>query len=44
MTKMTDSITVKEEALDDAAAAAAFLRARPDVDPERVVIVGHSLA
>ncbi|MHB9150639.1 MAG: alpha/beta hydrolase [Thermoleophilia bacterium] len=43
MAKLTDSITVKEEVLDDAAAAVVFLRARPEVDPERVFVLGHSL-
>ena len=43
MAKLANSITVKEEVLDDAAAAVAFLRARPEVDPERVFVLGHSL-
>lgn len=34
MARVADSITVKEEVLDDVAAAVAFLRARPEVDPE----------
>ncbi len=36
-------ITVKEETLDDALAAVALLRSRPEVDAERVFLLGHSL-
>ena len=36
-------ITVKEETVDDAAAAAAFLRGHTGIDPHRVYILGHSL-
>jgi dienelactone hydrolase len=36
-------ITVKEEAIDDALAAAALLRQTPGVDPKRVFVLGHSL-
>jgi dienelactone hydrolase len=43
MAKLSDSITAKQEVLDDVAAAVAFLRARPEVDPERVFVLGHSL-
>ncbi len=32
-----------DETVDDAVAAAALLRARPDVDPARVFVLGHSL-
>ena len=35
--------TVKEEALDDAAAAVALVAARPEIDARRIVIAGHSL-
>jgi len=34
--------TSLEAIIDDATAALAFLRARPDVDPKRVFLVGHS--
>jgi uncharacterized protein len=36
-------ITIKEEALDDAVAAAALLRKTREIDPKRVFVVGHSL-
>lgn len=36
-------ITVKEEVVDDAVAAAAFLRQQAGVDPKRVFVLGHSL-
>ncbi len=36
-------VTVKEETIDDALAAAALLRQTPRVDAKRVFIVGHSL-
>jgi uncharacterized protein len=35
--------TVKEEALDDVSAALEFLEARPDIDPRRITVIGHSL-
>jgi pimeloyl-ACP methyl ester carboxylesterase len=35
--------TVRQETTDDAVAAAALLRATPNVDPARVFLVGHSL-
>jgi dienelactone hydrolase len=35
--------TVNEEAVDDAVAAAAFVRTLPDVDRDRVFVLGHSL-
>jgi dienelactone hydrolase len=37
------NVTVKEEVLDDAIAAAAQLRTTPKVDARRIFIVGHSL-
>lgn len=37
------SLTVKEEAMDDALAAAEYLRTLPNIDPNRVFIAGHSL-
>ncbi|MBQ7982886.1 MAG: alpha/beta fold hydrolase [Clostridia bacterium] len=36
-------LTVKEETVADAVAAAAFLRADDRIDPDRVFIVGHSM-
>ena len=36
-------ITVKEEVLDDALAAAALLRKTKGIDPKRVFVLGHSL-
>ena len=35
--------TVNDETVDDAVAAAARLRARPDINPARVFVLGHSL-
>ena len=35
--------TVDEEVVDDALSAAALLRGLPEVDPSRVVVLGHSL-
>jgi dienelactone hydrolase len=37
------SLTLKEETVDDALAAAALLRRRPEVNPKKVFILGHSL-
>jgi uncharacterized protein len=38
-----DALTVKEEVIDDALEAVAFLRARPELDAQRVFVLGHSL-
>jgi dienelactone hydrolase len=38
-----DKITLKEEVVDDAAAAVALLRRQPKVDPKKVFLLGHSL-
>ena len=35
------AITVREEVVDDALAAAALLRAQPEADPRRVALLGH---
>jgi uncharacterized protein len=35
--------TVREETMDDVVAAVALLRARPEIDPASIVILGHSL-
>lgn len=37
------NLTVREETIDDALLAAKLLRARPEIDPKRVFILGHSL-
>ncbi|HLH86872.1 MAG TPA: alpha/beta fold hydrolase [Xanthobacteraceae bacterium] len=39
----TIPFTVREEVIDDARAAVALLRARPEIDPRRIVVIGHSL-
>jgi uncharacterized protein len=41
--KLGPKITMDQEILDDAVDAVALLRARPEVDPKRIYIVGHSL-
>lgn len=35
--------TVKEETIDDAVRAAAWLRTRPEIDGDRIFVLGHSL-
>jgi uncharacterized protein len=35
--------TLREETVEDAARAVAFVRQQPEVDPERVYVLGHSL-
>jgi len=40
---VANSITTREEVVDDAAAAATWLRSRPEIDPKRVFLLGHSL-
>jgi fermentation-respiration switch protein FrsA (DUF1100 family) len=37
------NLTVREETVDDAVAAAGQLRAEPGIDPKRVFLLGHSL-
>lgn len=37
------SLTVQEEVIDDALAGVALLRSRPEIDPARVYLAGHSL-
>jgi len=37
------TLTLDEETIDDAVAALELLRARPEVDPQRVFVLGHSL-
>ena len=41
--KLGDSITVEDEVMVDALAAIAALRARPEIDPKRVFVIGHSM-
>ncbi len=41
--KLKINITVKEETVDDAVAAAGLLARRPEIDPERIYVLGHSL-
>jgi len=43
MTSMRDSMTVKEETIDDALAAVKRLRTRDEIDPSRIYVLGHSL-
>jgi dienelactone hydrolase len=38
-----DEWTLDEEVIDDALAAIKLLRARPEIDPRRVFVLGHSL-
>src|SRR5947209_13852049 len=38
-----DTITVKEEVIDDALEAIALLRARPELDAQQIFVLGHSL-
>ncbi len=38
-----DSLTVKEETIDDALAAVALLRQTPGIDTNRIFVLGHSL-
>jgi dienelactone hydrolase len=43
MAALKDKLTVKEEVVDDAVAAAALLRGRKEIDPRRIFVLGHSL-
>jgi uncharacterized protein (TIGR03000 family) len=43
MAALKDTLTYKEEVVDDALAAAALLRTRPEIDRKRVFVLGHSL-
>jgi uncharacterized protein len=38
-----DTVTVKEEVIDDALEAVALLRARPEIDAQQIFLLGHSL-
>jgi dienelactone hydrolase len=37
------TLTVREETIDDSLLAAALLRARKEIDPKRIFVLGHSL-
>lgn len=41
--KVGDSISVNDEVMVDAVAAVAMLRARPEIDPHHIVVIGHSM-
>jgi dienelactone hydrolase len=43
MKREVETLTVKEEVLDDALAAVDFLRQRPEIDAQRIFVLGHSL-
>lgn len=43
MVAMLDSLTVKDETIDDALAAVAVLRQTPGIDTSRIYVLGHSL-
>jgi dienelactone hydrolase len=43
LVKQNMAFTIQEEAVDDAVAAAALLRARKEIDPKRIYVLGHSL-
>lgn len=38
-----DTLTVKEEVIDDALEAVALLREQPEIDAQRIFVLGHSL-
>jgi len=42
-TGANSKLTIQDETVDDAVAAAALLRKQPEVDPKRVYLVGHDL-
>lgn len=41
--KTGDSISVDDEVIKDAVAAVHALRARPEIDPQRIFVIGHSM-
>ncbi|HXX77724.1 MAG TPA: DUF3887 domain-containing protein, partial [Ktedonobacteraceae bacterium] len=43
MRELPGTLTVKEEVIDDALAAVSLLRSIPEVDSQRIVVLGHSL-
>ncbi len=43
MAELKESLTIKKETIDDALAAVAELRKHKEIDPKRIVVIGHSL-
>jgi dienelactone hydrolase len=43
LAKDANDITVRQETIDDAAAAVDFLAANPQIDKRRIIVLGHSL-
>lgn len=43
MRSVRDTLTVKEEVIDDALEAVALLRDRPEIDAQQIFVLGHSL-
>jgi len=43
MATLQNTLTVKEETVDDALAAVALLRQQQKIDPQRIFVLGHSL-
>ncbi|MCU0489097.1 MAG: alpha/beta fold hydrolase [Anaerolineales bacterium] len=43
MAALADQITVQEEVIDDALTGLELLRSRPEIDPQRLYLLGHSL-
>jgi dienelactone hydrolase len=43
MNSELETLTVKEEVIDDALEAVALLRARPEIDAQQIFVLGHSL-
>ena len=43
MNRELETLTVKEEVLDDALSAVAFLRERPEIAAQQIFVLGHSL-
>src|SRR5215471_14652653 len=43
MRELVSTLTVKEEVIDDALNAVSLLRGIPGVNPQRIVVLGHSL-
>lgn len=43
MVKLGSNVTVKEETIDDAVAAAALLRKTKEINPKKIFVLGHSL-
>lgn len=43
MAELKESLTIKEETIDDALAAVAELRKHKEIDSKRIVVIGHSL-